>query len=245
MIDNSEKPLFASDEEAIENVKQKTTEDSRKTPPVSATARMLHLEIVTKMQKGIIVCLVAVVGVLFIVNAYIAQLPKRVPYVIEISDTGEAKYYENAVKLLDRWTPADSTQRYFLAHYITDLRSVSSDIYQNKTNVASVYSKTLAKAASVLENWYKNYNPIQRAEDVTVKIPIDEVSILKYSDTKWKLTWRETAIRKNDNIIVSDSQYEALLTVEYYTPNTERQLRENPIGLYVVDIDVSLLKNLM
>lgn len=207
--------------------------------------RLSRLEGIVKVQKAVIVCLCAVTALLAAVDMYIAQQPKSVPWVIELTPDGQATYYEDAVKLLEDWTPNDSTQRYFMAHYVQNMRSVSTDNIVNRENATKVFAQTLDRAGSAISSWYTGNNPITRSSSMYVEVPTEELSVVKYTDSQWKVTWRETVHRRGDGAVTSDRQYEGIFTVKFYTPDTERARRENPIGMYVVDYDIDLLKNLM
>lgn len=214
----------------------------------SASDRIGRLEIKVRLQKALIVFLFVSCLALFFADIYLARLPKSLPYVIELTPQGEATYYPDAVKLLDSWEPNDATQRFFIADYITKMRSVSIDNYINRQNAQAVYSRTVTSgnAISFIENFFTNNNPLERSKSVVVKIPAEELSILKYSATQWKVVWRETETKKGSSAtVLSDKQYEALISIAFYTPRTEREKRENPIGLYVTDFDMDILRDLL
>ena len=197
------------------------------------------------MQRVAIVCLVLMVAALSGISMYLGSLPKSVPWVIELTPDGEATYYPDAVKLLEDWTPNDATQRFFMAEYIRNLRGVSTDNYVNRENAIDVFAKTLGNAAGLIDDWFMANNPIERSSSEYVLIPAEEISIVKYSDTQWNVTWRETTYRRSDRTIIADSMQQGIFTVAFYTPDTERKRRDNPIGMYVVDYDIDLLRNLM
>ena len=189
------------------------------------------------------VMLIALIGSLM-VCAYLGSLPKTIPYVIEIDSEANAYYDPNAVKLLENWTPNDELKKAFIKDYVVSMRSVSIDNYVNKENISNVYSKTVDVAADAVNTWYEQNNPITRSAKSRVAIPDDGLSVLKYSDTQWKVTWRETETARTGQIL-SDRQYEGIFNISYYTPSDERQLLNNPLGLYDASFDISYWQNLM
>lgn len=197
------------------------------------------------IRTAVIVVLALFVVLLGALAFYLGSLPKKMPYVIELSSDGEAYYHANTVDLLRDWTPSEATQRYFISHYVMDLRGVSTDNHVNKDNASSVFSRSLDKATEAITKWYEDNNPITRAQTEYVLIPSDDVSVVLYSANVWKVTWRETTYRKSDSTITSDKQYEGLFTVSFYTPDTERRKRENPIGMYITDYTISYIGSLM
>lgn len=182
---------------------------------------------------------------LLVVAVYLGQLPKTQPWVVELTSDGEATYKANVVSALASWEPSDATQRYFISHYVSELRTVSTDNNQNKTNANSVYSRTVGSATEQVNNWYTGNNPITRAKNEYVLIPLDEMAVVKYSANQWKVTWRETSYRTSDKEIFADQQIEAIFTVEFYLPDTERRRRENPIGMYVSNIEIIYERSLI
>lgn len=200
---------------------------------------------VMKLQKAVIGCLVAFIVILIGICAYLGTLPKSVPWVIELTQDGEATYYPDAVKLLENWSPNETTQRYFMMDYVINLRSVSTDNYVNKDNAQQVFNKTLSLATDKVVDWYTVNNPIDVSANMYVQIPPEELSIVKYSPTQWQVTWRETGYRRTDHAIISDAQYQGIFNVAFYTPDSERARRDNPIGMYVTNFDIALVRNLL
>ena len=182
---------------------------------------------------------------LLVVAVYLGQLPKTQPWVVELTSDGEATYKANVGSALASWEPSDATQRYFISHYVSELRTVSTDNNQNKANANSVYSRTVGTATDQVNAWYTGNNPITRAKNEYVLIPLDEMAVVKYSGNQWKVTWRETSYRTSDKEIFADQQIEAIFTVEFYLPDTERRRRENPIGMYVSNIEIIYERSLI
>ena len=182
---------------------------------------------------------------LLVVAVYLGQLPKTQPWVVELTSDGEATYKANVVSALASWEPADATQREFISHYVSELRTVSTDNNQTKANENSVYSRTVGTATDQVNAWYTGNNPITRAKNEYVLSPLDEMAVVKYSGNQWKVTWRETSYRTSDKEIFADQQIEAIFTVEFYLPDTERRRRENPIGMYVSNIEIIYERSLI
>ena len=179
------------------------------------------------------------------VALYLGQLPKSQPWVVELTSDGEATYKADVVSALASWSPSDATQRYFVSHYISEMRTVSTDNNVNKQNANSVYARSVNSATEQVNLWYTQNNPITRAKNEYVLIPLDEMAVVRYSANQWKVTWRETSYRTTDKEIFADQQIEAIITVEFYLPDTERRRRENPIGMYVSNIETIYERSLI
>ena len=198
-----------------------------------------------RLRTAIILVEFITIIFLLVVAVYLGQLPKTQPWVVELTSDGEATYKANVVSALASWEPSDATQRYFISHYVSELRTVSTDNNQNKANANSVYSRTVGTATDQVNAWYTGNNPITRAKNEYVLIPLDEMAVVKYSGNQWKVTWRETSYRTSDKEIFADQQIEAIFTVEFYLPDTERRRRENPIGMYVSNIEIVYERSLI
>ena len=179
------------------------------------------------------------------VALYLGQLPKSQPWVVELTSDGETTYKADVVSALASWSPSDATQRYFVSHYISEMRTVSTDNNVNKQNANSVYARSVNSATEQVNLWYTQNNPITRAKNEYVLIPLDEMAVVRYSANQWKVTWRETSYRTSDKEIFADQQIEAIITVEFYLPDTERRRRENPIGMYVSNIETVYERSLI
>lgn len=216
----------------------------KRTDDISDRLGRLEKEVVRwKTVAMMIACFTLVLAVM---AAYLGAQAKTVPWVIEVTEEGNATYYPDAVKLLYDWTPNDTTQRYFIMKYVQNLRGISTDNYVNSNNILDVYNKTTGTGGNQIQDWYYNQsNPITRSANVYVTVPSEDMAITAYGDGKWKVTWRETTYRRSDRAIVADEQYEGIFNVAFYTPTTEREKRDNPLGLYITGYDISLLKNLM
>lgn len=198
-----------------------------------------------KIRTAIIIVELINIILLVAVALYLGQLPKSQPWVVELTGDGEATYKADVVSALANWEPSDATQRYFISHYVSDMRSVSTDNNVNKTNANSVYSRSVSDATNEINTWYSTNNPITRAKNEYVIIPMDEMAVVKYSSNQWKVTWRETSYRVSDKEIFADQQIEALFTIQFYLPDTERRRRENPIGMYISDIEMIYERSLL
>ena len=174
-----------------------------------------HYELVNKLQKVVIGCLIAFVVILIGICAYLGTLPKSVPWVIELTQDGQATYYPDAVKLLDQWSPNETTQRYFMMDYVINLRSVSTDNYINKDRAQQVFNKTINQATSQVTKWYEANNPIDISADMYIQVPEEEISIVQYSPTQYQVTWRETGYRRTDHAILTDNQYQGILNIAF------------------------------
>lgn len=210
-----------------------------------AADEIQRLNWLIKIRSSIMIVEFIVILILAGLALYLGTLPKTVPWVVELTSDGEATYKADVVSQLASWSPSDATQRYFISQYITQLREVSTDNNVNKSNAQSVYSRSLDDASKYIDTYFRENNPITRSKNEYVLIPADEMAVVKYSENQWKVTWRETSYRASDKVIFADQQCEAVITVSFYLPDTERRRRENPIGMYISKIEMVYERSLI
>jgi type IV secretory pathway TrbF-like protein len=210
-----------------------------------AADEIQRLNNVIKVRTAILIVEFIMVIIMAGLAIYLGSLPKEIPWVVELTSDGEADYKADVVTALSEWSPSDATQRYFISHYIEQLRGVSTDNNVNKENANSVYQRTLGDASSQIAAWYSENNPITRSKNEYVLIPLDQMAVVAYNTNQWKVTWRETSYRTSDREIYADQQIEAIITVSFYLPDTERRRRENPIGMYISNIEIVSERSLM
>ena len=84
-------------------------------------------------------------------------------------------------------------------------------------------------------------DPRSRLKRETVTIAI--ASILPISDTTYQVDFRET-VWTSQGKLRSDDHYRAVIHTQIYIPSTQEQVTFNPIGLYVTDFDITLVKEI-
>lgn len=198
-----------------------------------------------QMKSNVLIAISVVLGIVTILLVaaviIISGYPKSQGYVIELTPDGEAVYNPDAVKLLDDWQPKDNTIHYFLREFIIELRSVSSDPQIVQQNVDKLYRQVTGDAVRKVTDYIEETDPIKRLRSETAVIKI--ASILPLSDTTYQIDFRETVF-SSSKIIKSDNHYRCVAHTALYTPRTEEQIAYNPIGLYVTDFDITLVKEI-
>ena len=195
----------------------------------------------TMVLTAITVTLAAVVIMLIIAVVIISSYPKSQGYVIEITPEGESIYNPDAITTLEDWNPNANTVNYFLRNFITYLRTVSSDPQIVQQNVTRLYQMVTGAASEKATDYIEATNPMNRLRNETVTIRI--ASILPLSDTTYQIDFRETVFTSSRNVS-SDEHYRAIVHTALYTPRTIEQQTYNPIGLYVTDYEITLVKEI-
>lgn len=155
-----------------------------------------------------------------------------VPYVVAVDRLGEA----NAVEPADRdYQPTDPQIAWFLAKFITDVRSVSLDPVLMRQNWLSAYDFATARGARFLSSYARESNPFGEIGTRTVSVQV--TSVVRASDRSFELKWTESEYERGNP--AGTSHWTAILSVVRRPPSTADTLRKNPLGLYIDGIDWS------
>ncbi len=185
---------------------------------------------------SLMIVLAAVGGII-----YIGSQSKFVPYVVQVDKLGEAV----AVSRADIAAPVDKRVIHAtLAEFITNLRTVTPDIaLQRRAIFRSVAMISQDDPANVkARDWFGNESatPFERAATQTASIEI--ISVIPQSEETWQVDWRETLYDRQGQLIEQPFGMRALLNVYVVPPTaktTEKQIRNNPLGIYVRDFSWS------
>jgi len=155
-----------------------------------------------------------------------------VPYVVAVDRLGEAR----AVTPADQdYQPADAEIDWFLARFISDVRSVSLDPVLMRENWLSAYDFTTARGARFLNGYARDASPFEEAGTRTVSVQV--ASVVRVSDRSFQVKWTESDYERGTP--AGTSHWTAILSVVRRPPGSADVLRKNPLGLYVDAIDWS------
>ena len=170
----------------------------------------------------------AVALVLAIGVAWQAAQSKVVPYIVEVDKLGQAV----AVARADRAAPADvRVVKAQLAAWIVDVRSISSDPLAQKSALSHAYALTAATATTFLNEYYRDHSPFGQPRTVAVSVD----AVLPISQQTYQLQWSEDA-RDLQGRDLAMTHWIASVTVAFDPPSSERDILDNPLGLYVTGI---------
>lgn len=159
---------------------------------------------------------------------------KTVPFVSVLDTSGRVLHQG----LADGSMPDDKrVVSAMVARFVSNLRSVSSDGTVQKNNVFALFAMLSTNDAAfqvVTEHMREGGDPFEIARTKTVSVEMS--SILPMSKDTYQAEWREiTRDRKGKTI--SNVTYQALVTLRRQAKNPTDTSLENPLGLYVTDIN--------
>jgi type IV secretion system protein TrbF len=154
------------------------------------------------------------------------------PYVVQVDRLGQAEAVAPAIQ---NYKPTDSEVAWYLARFITDVRSISIDPVVVKKNWLEAYDYATDHGAAFLNQSAQANDPFKSIGERTVTAQV--TSVIRVSDTSFQVKWTEQ-IYEHDALSKTE-HWTAILSVITKTPTTAETLRKNPLGLYVNGMDWS------
>ena len=184
-------------------------------------------------RTAIAAMLVAAIAVGGIV--WIGAQSKLVPYIVEINKQGvalAAQPAEQANNVKDQTRIVKAV----LARWIVDLRTVTPDVNLEKSALSEVYAHLNRNdpAEAEVNGFFSKNNPFQKAGKELVSAEV--LGVLKVSPQTWQVEWNETT-RDRGGHVSRESRMKAMVTIEIVPPETEQTIRDNPLGLYVKNVN--------
>lgn len=155
-----------------------------------------------------------------------------VPYVVEVDKLGEAQAVAPAIA---DYKPSDGEIAWFLARFIADVRSLSSDPVVARSNWLEAYDYVTNHGAAYLNQFAQDHDPFKDLGERTVSVQV--TSVVRVSGESFQVKWIEQHF--DHDAVSSTEHWTGILTVIVKPPSTAETLRKNPLGLYVNAIDWS------
>jgi len=160
-----------------------------------------------------------------------ASQSRVTPYVVEVDELGQTLVVGPA----ERTTTVDRRLvRYQVAEFIRKARSIVADGAAEKQLLDNAYAHAAGAATRFLNDHFKAHNPFLRMHERTVSVEVTSVLPLPASES-WQVQWTETH-RGLDGAVLVEERWQAILTVEIRPGDTPEAIEQNPLGLYVTDI---------
>ncbi len=151
------------------------------------------------------------------------------PFVVEVDKLGEVQAVAPAIQ---SYQPNDAQIAWYLARFVTDVRSLSIDPVLVRKNWLEAYDLASDRAATFLNGYANANDPFKAIGDRSVSVEV--TSVVRASDTSFQVKWTEQTYRQGS--LTSTERWTAILTTTIVPPRTAEILRKNPLGLYVTGI---------
>ena len=154
-----------------------------------------------------------------------------VPYVVAVDNLGRqvAAGPAEQASIAD-----DKLLRAAIFEWVGDLRLVTTDGIAQRKAVNRVYDHIAngSAAMGVISDFYRGDPPQKRAETQTVNVDVQ--SVLPTSAKTYEVEWIETT-RDLQGQVTQQIRCKGAFTVVVNPPTDERQMRVNPLGIYVIN----------
>jgi len=171
-------------------------------------------------------------------------IQREIPIVIEVNELGRAKYIGeiNSRSYLQGYTVKD----YMIESVLRDFIACTRDIYVDQ----EVMSKNYQQAAA----WCSNELKLKLRDDLVAEDPFAMVgrikrtvsieSGIKITNGTWQYDWFDVTSDIYGKEI-SKLRYRGMFTVAIQEPQTDNERFNNPLGIYIVDYNISKINEVL
>lgn len=160
---------------------------------------------------------------------WIAGQNRVTPYVVEVNALGDVKAVAPAAT---PYNPTDAQISWFLARFITNIRSLSIDPVLVRQNWLEAYDFATDRAALFLNAQAQAEDPFKGVGERSVTVVV--TSVVRASPTSFQVKWVEQAYQ--GGVLTGSTRWTAILSIQQKPPHREDVLRRNPLGLYVTQL---------
>ena len=133
------------------------------------------------------------------------------------------------------YKPDDAQIAFFLARFITDVRSLSLDPIIVRQNWLEAYAYTTDHGAAFLNDFARSNDPFKSVGERTVTVQV--TSVVRVSDNSFQIKWTEQSY--DHGSLAKTERWTAITSVVLQPPTTVDALQKNPLGLYVYGLNWS------
>ena len=148
------------------------------------------------------------------------------PYVVEVDKLGEVRAVGPAIQ---PYQPADAQMAWYLARFITDVRSLSIDPVLLRQNWLEAYDYATDHGAVFLNDYARANDPFKGVGEKTISVQV--TSVVRASADSFQVKWTEQTYQQGN--LAKTERWTAILSVVLQQPRTADVLRKNPLGVYV------------
>ena len=187
------------------------------------------LALISLVITGIAVC-----GLIYTINQ-----SRLVPVIVEMGRLGNV---ERVFRLEEHSNIDDKLLVSVLSHFIKNIRTVIADRDLKADQIKAAFSLIPESnpAFDVLADYFKDNNPLDGSRPLT-NVTVQRVQSV--GPLTWQLQWYEQ-IRDQENEVLPVT-YSAILTLDTQKLNTNslQDIKSNPLGLLIKDIQVNRVEN--
>ena len=160
---------------------------------------------------------------------------QSIPYVIRIDNTGNIN--GNIVSQAEDVTLSEKEIEYFITNLFTKVRNVPIDSKFYTQKLEEVYPFLSKNAKNKLQDFVNNTTNTNAVIENKYSIKASIDSFIKYDNNKYQVNWTETTYN-NTGVVTFNVSYTAIVDITYIDVKTTDQIRTNPIGLILKDLEI-------
>lgn len=153
-----------------------------------------------------------------------------VPYIVQVGPNGEVLSSVKAIETSR--APQDNEIKYFLGKWVHEVRGVPLDIVVKKNDWINAYLFMKPRAAIKMNEYIKQENPMSKVGEETVSVKL--TGVIKMSAKTYQVRWVEDVFEKGGGL-KETYKMTAVLTVDFKRPTNEKDILNNPLGMYISD----------
>ena len=175
---------------------------------------------------------------------HVTRIQKEIPIVIEVNELGRAKYIGDISNksYLHGYTVKD----YMIESVLRDFITYTRNIYVDQEVMANNYQQAAL--------WCSNEIKIKLRDDLIAEDPFTMVgrikrtvsieSGIKTTNNTWQYDWFDVTYDIYGKEL-SKLRYRGMFTVSIKEPQTENERFNNPLGIYIVDYNISKINEVL
>ncbi|EKE01520.1 MAG: hypothetical protein ACD_21C00109G0003 [uncultured bacterium] len=167
-------------------------------------------------------------GLVFVLTSHKDKI-----YVAEVTKEGRVV---NVSPLSVRYQPNEAQKEYFIVHFIELVRGLTLDPVAVKQNWLNAYNFLSSRGAERLNAYFKENNPVAVLGKKTITVKITDINPV--SAATMHVSWVETTVNTNGQE-EGKKDYSGVFTIALKQPTTREEILRNPLGIYIVDFNIS------
>lgn len=162
---------------------------------------------------------------------FVLKTSKEKIFIAEITKEGRVV---NVAPLVVQYQPNEAQKEYFIARFIELTRSLTLDPVAVKQNWLNAYNFLSSRGAERLNTYIKQAIPLLGKKTITIQI----LDMNQVSAATMHVRWTEIVTNTNGQE-EDQKNYSGVFTLALKQPTTRDEILRNPLGIYIVDFNIS------
>ena len=176
------------------------------------------------------ICVLAVVSMAFWANFR--------TYVVRV-DNATGRIEAGNELIATNYEPREAEKIYFLSNFIKNIRTIPLDpvVFRSNWNNAQYFmTQEASRKLNVLMTQEK---PMEKLGKATIQITINSIQTQPGTDDTYQIRWTEDEFSLSGDTNNIQNHYIALVSIAIVPPTKEQELKINPLGLTIKDLNYS------